>query len=109
MAEHPIAFTVESFEKVLRGEKTQARGVLKYHEDGSFGRPRYKVGDLLYLDNEPGAHPWRGRITAVRCERVQEISEANCLAEGVSSRPDCTGYRLHQPGWSADWSIVGTY
>jgi len=38
------------------------------------------------------AHPWRGRVLAVRCERVQKISNADCRAEGVSEAEPLNNY-----------------
>ena len=46
-------------------------------------------------------------IKEIRVERLAEISEADAIKEGATSRPNCDGYANKYDGWCMDWSKVG--
>lgn len=54
---------------------------------------------------------WASRITLavtdVRIQRLHDITDEDSIAEGATSRPNCSGFRSAHPGWSMDWSRVG--
>lgn len=58
------------------GENTWVQDGVHYHKDrvAGYGNKMYVKADRM---------PHRVRITGVRCERLQEISDEECLREGV--------------------------
>lgn len=47
------------------------------------------------------------KITDVRAERLKSISRQDSISEGATSRPDCSGFKQKEPGWSMDWLRIG--
>ena len=55
------------------------------------------------------AHPWRGLVIDVRCEPLQEISNADCLAEGVSVEVSLNDYgtgSVLRDAYAAEWDQI---
>lgn len=72
----PINFSPDMAQAVWKGRKTQTRRVHKGEPTCPYGRH----GDLLWA-----ARSWL-KITAVRLERLWDISEADAMAEGFESQ-----------------------
>jgi hypothetical protein len=84
-----------TWEKVLRDEKTQTRRIVKpgetlwcrndgadYVADGN-GRKKWQVGRTYAVQPGRGKSAvGRIKLTAIRKERVQDITEADAIAEG---------------------------
>ena len=101
MKELPIRFSGPMVRAILDGSKTQTRRVVKQDREGlldcephpawdAFWQcvacPYGKPGDRLWVASEiPGPRTPRIllEITDVRVERLQDISEADAMAEGV--------------------------
>jgi len=96
-----MLFKPDLCKAILEGHKTQTRRIVK---DGEYKRPRfnsnynqfnrvvYTPGDRVkwYTGGEYAVQPGRGkksvgriRLTAIRQERLQDISEEDARAEGV--------------------------
>lgn len=73
-----------------------------YFDCGYSTRPRYSNDDIQYGDGSAGFYnkmfvradlmPYRIKITNVRVERLQDISEEDCLNEGVKASNAVKGY-----------------
>ncbi|MGV2188808.1 hypothetical protein ACQZ4Q_08330 [Agrobacterium vitis] len=53
---------------------------------------------------------WASRLTLIvtdiRVMRMQDITDADAIAEGATYRLECRGPALEDPGWSMDWGPV---
>jgi len=102
--QRPISFNDEMVNAILEGRKTQTRRVVKpqpehdtdypYHIGvGRDRRARHcpygQPGDLLWVRGTNISITLR--VTGVLIERVQDISEADALAEGIAAAPTGTG------------------
>lgn len=136
-----ILFKPELINLILDGDKKTTRR-LKTSE-----KPRYNVGEVVYLKetyamlggsicykgNHPSTHitEWKNKmfmpatasrchikITGVRHERLQDISDVDAKAEGFSSITDFAGawvkinghesWKLNPEVWVYDFEVVWT-
>ena len=105
---------IHTIDKVLSGEKTQTRRLAKDDEGMIFGRVGSICQDIEeYINSYPrmgvsyiervrfqigktyAAQPGRGKpqqgrikITAIRCEHLLEITDADAIKEGFASRDE---------------------
>ena len=124
-------FNAQEVQSLISGNKTQFREVILY-----FGKCPYQVGQKIFVKEsfeiwddgivycasnlacdpvakwKPAQHMKQehSRLTLlikeIRVERLTDIEE-DAIAEGVTSRPNCSGYNKREDGWSMDWSRVG--
>ena len=80
MAEHAIKFTSEMIGAILGHEKTQTRRLVKPQPaNGEQPPPKYQIGDILWIESTDVLL----EVTAIRMERLNDISEDDADAEGV--------------------------
>ena len=85
MAEHAIKFTSEMIGARLGHEKTQTRRLVKPQPtDGEQPPPKYQIGDILWIES---TDVWL-EVTAIRMERLRDITEDDAEAEGML---ECVG------------------
>jgi hypothetical protein len=58
-----------------------------YKSCGNYHVPKEHAGWGNKLFVNPALMPYRIRITGIKCERLQDISEADCLREGIRYLP----------------------
>ena len=80
MAEHAIKFTSEMIGAILDHEKTQTRRLVKPQPtNGEQPPPKYQIGDILWIESTDVLL----EVTAIRMERLNDITEDDAEAEGV--------------------------
>ena len=80
MPEHAIKFTKEMIQAIVDREKWQTRRIVKPQPiDGEQPPPKYQVGDTLWIES---TDVWL-EVTAIRMERLHDITEDDAEAEGV--------------------------
>lgn len=118
-----MLFTPENAKKVLSGQKTQTRRPCQETDqavlvDGKIDeviavfndihkRRKWKVGNVYAVQ------PGRGKkaighikLLSIRQERVNEISEEDAKAEGVSSWTLPTGEKVYKPEFVSLWDSI---
>lgn len=89
------------FEPIPAGQA----GGLMYDQPDSIAQARTDLGwhkrPSIYMPR------WASRLTltisALKLEPLQDISEADAILEGATSKPALCGYRGLDAGWSMDW------
>lgn len=109
--------------RFAKGDRLWVRETFTTCNDGSVAVPKMRAlygSDFAGFNKPDRDWNWTGgtrmprwasrltlTVTDVRVQRLQEISEADAIAEGASSRPNCTGFQDRGDGWAMDWSRVG--
>jgi hypothetical protein len=100
-----------TWEKILSGEKTQTRRIRKPEHDISaaetciFAYRPYRI--LWEVGHKYAVQPGRGqknvghiRITSLRCENIQDITEADAIAEGCAAVYHNTAREVYARLWN---------
>lgn len=113
-----MQFKPDLAEKSVKGEKTMTRRLVKEGERminlpsgkvvyGANGRVKWRVGQTYAIQPGRGvAAIGRFTLLDIRRERVQEISEPEARAEGVTPFRTPTGGLLYVPAFASLWNEI---
>lgn len=133
-----LASQPATWQRAVPGDRLWVREICCGVDDSQFGgsewidykaTPRYSAARPAGWENaptDPASLRWRSArymsrkqsrltltVTAVRRQKLQELTDADAMAEGATMWPACLGFRrspsypFHDNGWSMDWSRIG--
>jgi hypothetical protein len=126
----PPAYRSSPWQRVIPGDRlwvreslTRSGGYIHYAADHSIiGWEIDRAGSMgrtwpttWKQDPRPSIHMPRAAsrltliVTAENIERLQQITRADAILEGATSRSNCSGFQSRYDGWSMDWSEIGKF